>query len=152
MHIWIDADACPADAKDVMFNAVRRIGLRLTLVANSYMNYPKSDLISFLLVKAGPDAADNEILEQAQAGDLVVTADIPLAAEAVAKDCYVIDPRGDVLDRNNVGSRLATRNFLADFRASGGEIPGPPPYTARDKRQFANQLDKLLTRVLRTDV
>jgi len=149
MQIWIDADACPSEAKDVLFKAARRIGLPLTLVANQPMNYPRSDLIRFELVRAGADVADQRIVELLEDGDLVVTADIPLAADAIEKGAFVIDPRGDLLDKNNIGSRLSTRNFLADFRAAGVQTPGPPPYTAKDKQNFANQLDKLLTKLLR---
>ncbi|HIE95964.1 MAG: YaiI/YqxD family protein [Fuerstiella sp.] len=149
MQIWIDADACPSEAKDVLFKAARRIGLPLTLVANQPMNFPKSDLIRFELVRAGADVADQRIVELLEDGDLVVTADIPLAADAIEKGAFVIDPRGDLLDKNNIGSRLSTRNFLADFRAAGVQMPGPPPYTAKDKQNFANQLDKLLTKMLR---
>ena len=149
MEIWIDADACPSEAKDVLFKAARRIGLPLTLVANQPMNYPRSDLIRFELVRAGADVADQRIVELLEDGDLVVTADIPLAADAIEKGAFVIDPRGDLLDKNNIGSRLSTRNFLADFRAAGVQTPGPPPYTAKDKQNFANQLDKLLTKLLR---
>ncbi|MEQ9410903.1 MAG: YaiI/YqxD family protein [Fuerstiella sp.] len=151
MHIWIDADACPSEAKDVLFKAARQIGLRVTLVANQPLYFPKSDLISFELVKAGADAADQRIVELLAEGDLVVTADIPLAGDAIEKGAHVIDPRGDLLNKHNIGSRLSTRNFLADFRAAGGQIPGPPPYSAKDKRNFANQLDKLLTKLLRAD-
>ncbi|MEO1982277.1 MAG: YaiI/YqxD family protein [Fuerstiella sp.] len=149
MQIWIDADACPSEAKDVLFKAARRIGLPLTLVANQPMNFPKSDLIRFELGRAGADVADQRIVELLEDGDLVVTADIPLAADAIEKGAFVIDPRGDLLDKNNIGSRLSTRNFLADFRAAGVQMPGPPPYTAKDKQNFANQLDKLLTKMLR---
>ncbi|MCP4169975.1 MAG: YaiI/YqxD family protein [Fuerstiella sp.] len=149
MQIWIDADACPSEAKEILFKAARRIGLRLTLVANQPMNYPKSDLIRFELVKAGADVADQRIVELLSKGDLVVTADIPLAADAIEKGGFVIDPRGDLLDKNNIGSRLSTRNFLAEFRAAGIQTAGPPPYTPKDKQNFANQLDKLLTKLLR---
>ena len=148
MQIWVDADACPAEAKDVLFKAARRIGLRLTLVANQPMSFPKSPLIQFELVKAGADVADQRIVELLERDDLVVTADIPLAADSINKGAYVIDPRGDVLDRNNIGSRLSTRNFLADFRAAGGQTPGPPPYSAKDKQNFANSLDAFFARHL----
>lgn len=150
MHILIDADACPGEAKEVLFNAARRIGLQTTLVANQPLNLPKSPLIRFELVKAGPDKADERIVELAEAGDLVITADIPLAAAAIAKDAFVLDPRGEVLSKTNIGSRLSTRDFLEGFRAAGGHTPGPAPYSAKDKRNFASQLDALLTRVLRT--
>lgn len=149
MRIWIDADACPSEAKDVLFKAAMQIGIPLTLVANSPMNYPRSDFIRFELVKAGPDAADRRIVELLIAGDLVVTADIPLAAAVIEKGGVVIDPRGELLDRNNIGSRLTTRNLLEEFRAGGMQLPGPPPYSPKDKRNFANQLDRLLTRLVR---
>ncbi len=149
MQIWVDADACPAEAKDVLFKAVRRIGLRLTLVANQPMHFPNSELIKFELVKAGADVADQRIVELLESGDLVVTADIPLAADAIEKGAHVIDPRGESLHKNNIGSRLATRNFLADFRAAGGQTPGPPPYSPKDKQNFANRLDAFFTRHLR---
>ena len=145
MEIWIDADACPSEVKDVLYNAARRVGRHLTLVANQPMYVPKSELFHFELVKAGADVADKRIVELLVAGDLVVTADIPLAAEAIEKGAHVIDHRGELLDKNNIGSRLSTRNFLMEFRDSGGQIQGPKPYSAKDKQNFANQLDKLLT-------
>lgn len=147
-QIWVDADACPGDAKDVLFRAVRRIGIPLTLVANQHMNYPKSDLISFELVKAGANVADQRIVELLEEGDLVITADIPLAADAITKGAHVIDPRGDLLDKNNIGSRLATRDFMEQFRAAGVQTGGPPPYSAKDKQNFANQLDRFLAKLL----
>lgn len=149
MQIWIDADACPAEVKEVLYGASRRIGLTLILVANQPINYPRNHLVRFELVKAGANAADQRIVELLQSGDLVVTADIPLAADAIEKGAWVIEPRGDLIDRNNIGSRLSTRNFLEEFRAAGGVTPGPRPYSARDKQNFANQLDKLLTKLLR---
>lgn len=149
MHIWIDADACPAEAKEVLFRAAERIGLQLTLVANQHMHFPRASLITFELVNSEPDAADNRIVELLEPGDLVVTADIPLSAKAIEQDAHVIDPRGELLDQNNIGSRLSTRDFLEQFRLSGGQIPGPPPYSAKDKRNFANQLDRFLEKQLR---
>ena len=149
MQIWVDADACPSEPKDVLFKAARRIGLPLTLVANQYMDYPRSDLIRFELVKHGADAADKRIVELVEPNDLVVTADIPLAADVIAKGGLVIDPRGELLDKDNIGSRLATRNFLEEFRAAGMQTGGPAPYSAKDKQNFANQLDKLLAKLLR---
>ncbi len=149
MLIWVDADACPSEAKEVLFRAVRRIGIPLTLVANQPMNYPRSDYIRFELAKWGADAADKRIVELMEAEDLVVTADIPLAADVIAKGGFVIDPRGELLDNDNIGSRLATRNFLEEFRAAGMQTGGPAPYSPKDKQNFANALDKLLTRLLR---
>ena len=149
MQIWVDADACPSEAKDVLFKAARRVGAVLTLVANQPMGFPRSDLIRFELVKAGANVADQRIVELLESGDLVVTGDIPLAADAIAGGALVIDPRGELLDKNNIGSRLTTRNLLEEFRAAGMQTPGPPPYSAKDKQKFANQLDKLLTKHLR---
>jgi len=150
MQIWVDADACPGEVKEVLFNMARRVGLPLTLVANAPMGFPNSDFIRFQLVKAGADVADKWIVEQLEAGDLVVTADIPLANDAIAKGALVIEPRGELLDKNNIGSRLATRNFLEEFRAAGVQTGGPPPYSAKDKQKFANQLDKLVAKLWRS--
>jgi uncharacterized protein YaiI (UPF0178 family) len=149
MQIWVDADACPAEAKEVLFRAVGRTGIPLTLVANSYMNYPQSELIAFELVKAGADVADQRIVELLVEGDIVVTADIPLAADAIAKGALVIEPRGELFDKNNIGSRLSTRNLLEEFRANGMVLKGPSPYSAKDKQNFANKLDGLLTKFFR---
>lgn len=151
MQVWVDADACPTEAKDVLYNVVRRIGLPLTLVANSPMGYPRSDFIRFQLVKAGADVADQYIVDELEAGDLVVTGDIPLADNAIRKGALVIDPRGEVLDKNNIGSRLATRNFLEEFRAAGVQTGGPPPYSAKDKQKFANAVDRFMAKLLRRD-
>lgn len=149
IQIWVDADACPADAKDVLFKAAKRLRVPLTLVANMPMNYPRSEMIRFELVKAGVNVADERIVELLSAGDVVVTADIPLAAHAVEGGAIVIDPRGELLDENNIGSRLTTRNMMEEFRAAGMQTSGPSAYSAKDKQNFANQLDKMLTRQLR---
>jgi len=147
MQMWIDADACPSDVKDVMFNVARRTGIPLTLVANSPVHIPRSDVIRFQLVKAGANVADQKIAEQVHADDLVITADIPLANDVIAKGAYVVEPRGDLLDKNNIGSRLATRNFLEEFRAAGAQLGGPPPYSPKDKQRFANQIDRLISSI-----
>ncbi|MFN9720887.1 MAG: YaiI/YqxD family protein [Planctomycetota bacterium] len=149
MHIWVDADACPADAKEVLYKTSRRLQIKITLVANQMMFVPKSNLIHFELVGAGANVADQRIVELLSAGDLVISADIPLAAAAVAKGATVLDPRGHVLDAENVGSRLAARNLMDDLRGSGLETGGPPAYSAKNKQDFANQLDRLLTKLLR---
>jgi hypothetical protein len=120
----------------------------MTLVANQMMWVPKSDLVRFELVGAGADVADRRIVELLRAGDLVISADIPLAAAAVAKGATVLDPRGDVLDAENVGARLAARNLMDELRGSGLETGGPAAYSARNKQDFANQLDRLLTRLI----
>lgn len=149
MRIWVDADACPAEVKEVLFKAVKRLSIPLTLVANQMMWFPKSTLIRFELVGAGANVADQRIVELLSAGDLVISADIPLAAAAVEKGAVVLDPRGEILDAENVGSRLAARNLMDDLRGSGLETGGPPPYGAKNKQYFANQLDRILTRLTR---
>lgn len=149
MQIWVDADACPVEVKEVLYKVVKRLQIRMTLVANQMMWIPKSDLIAFELVGAGANVADLRIVELAGAGDLVITADIPLAAAAVAKGATVLDPRGEIMDAHNAGSRLAARNLMDELRGTGLETGGPAPYSARNKQDFANQLDKLLTRLRR---
>ena len=148
MEIWVDADACPVEAKEVLYKVSKRLQIRMTLVANQMMWIPKSDLVRFELVGAGADVADRRIVELLNSGDLVISADIPLAAAAVAKGATVVDPRGEVLDAHNVGSRLAARNLMDELRGSGLETGGPAAYSARNKQDFANQLDRLLTRLI----
>lgn len=145
MQIWVDADACPAEAKDVLFRAVRRLQIRLTMVTNQMLTLPRSDLIALERVGAGPNVADQRIVELLQPGDLVISADIPLAASAVEKGATVLDPRGDVLNADNVGARLASRNLLDELRGCGLDTGGPAAYGPRQKQAFANQLDRLLT-------
>jgi uncharacterized protein YaiI (UPF0178 family) len=149
MQIWVDADACPVEVKEVLYKVVKRLQIKMTLVANQMMWIPKSDLITFELVGAGANVADLRIVELVAAGDLVITADIPLAAAAVAKGATVLDPRGEIMDAHNAGSRLAARNLMDELRGTGLETGGPAPYSARNKQDFANQLDKLLTRLRR---
>ncbi len=147
MQIWIDADACPVEAKEILYKVSKRLKIRITLVANQMMWIPKSDLISLELVKAGADVADRRIVELLNAGDLVISSDIPLAANAVARGATVLDPRGEELNADNVGSRLAARNLMDGLRGSGMETGGPAAYSARNKQDFANQLDRLLTKL-----
>ena len=149
MHIWVDADECPGEAKEVLYKTSKRLQISMTLVANQMMFVPKSNLIRFELVGAGANVADQRIVELLSSGDLVISADIPLAAAAVAKGATVLDPRGNVLDAENVGSRLAVRNLMDDLRGSGMETGGPAAYSAKNKQDFANQLDRLLTKLLR---
>lgn len=147
MQIWVDADACPVEAKEVLYKVSKRLQIRITLVANQMMWIPKSNLIEFELVKAGADVADRRIVELLNAGDLVISSDIPLAANAVARGATVLDPRGEELNADNVGSRLAARNLMDELRGSGMETGGPAAYSARNKQDFANQLDRLLTKL-----
>ena len=147
MQIWVDADACPIDAKEVLYKVSKRLQIRMTLVANQMMWVPKSDLIQFELVRAGADVADRRIVELLSPGDLVISSDIPLAANAVARGAVVLDPRGEELNADNVGSRLAARNLMDELRGTGMETGGPAAYSARNKQDFANQLDRLLTKL-----
>lgn len=149
MQIWVDADACPAEAKEILYKTVKRLQIPLTLVANQMMRIPSSSLIRFELVGFGADVADRRIVELLSEGDLVISADVPLAAQAVAKGATVLDPRGEVLTRDNVGERLAARNLMDDLRGSGMQTGGPAAYSARNKQDFANQLDRLLTKLTR---
>jgi uncharacterized protein len=146
MRIWVDADACPRGTKEVLYRACERTTTPLVLVANKAMHIPRSALVSFVLVKGGPDVADDHIAEAAAAGDFAITADIPLAARLVEKGVLVIDPRGEVLDEENVGERLSVRHFMADVRDAGVITGGPSAYGAREKQRFANALDRELQR------
>lgn len=145
VRIWIDADACPRDVKDVVFRASARLQIAVVLVANKNIAVPLSPLLSTVRVQGGPDVADDHIVQAAESGDIVVTADIPLAARLVPKGVAVIDPRGDVYDEDNVGERLSVRDFMADVRDAGVVTGGPGAFSARDKRRFASALDRALT-------
>jgi len=145
MKIWVDADACPVVIKDILFRAAERTGVLLTLVANHPVRIPPSPCIKFVQVGSGFDVADNEIVKRLSAGDLVVTADIPLAAEVIEKGGYALDPRGELYTADNVRSRLDIRDFMDTLRASGIDTGGPPALSQRDRQSFANHLDKLLT-------
>jgi uncharacterized protein YaiI (UPF0178 family) len=146
MHIWVDADACPAPIKEILFRAAERVRIRLTLVANQALRVPRSAYIRAVQVPAGFDVADNRIVGELQAGDLVVTADIPLAAEVVAKGGVALNPRGELYTAENVRERLAMRNLMEDLRSAGAVSGGPPTLSKTDRQNFANQLDRLLAR------
>lgn len=146
MKIWVDADACPAVIKDILFRAAERTGLELTLVANHLLRIPSSALIKFIRVPAGSDVADQEIVSLINADDLVVTADIPLAAEVVGKGAFALNPRGELYTAENIGERLNMRDFMDSLRGDGIETGGPAPLSQRDRQAFANNLDRLLTR------
>ncbi len=150
MRIWIDADACPREVKDVIFRASARTSTRVVLVANKSMFTPRSADVSMVHVPGGPDVADDHIAQEASAGDLAVTADVPLAARLVAKGVVVIDPRGDVYDVENVRERLSIRDFMAEVRETGVATGGPSAYSPRDKQRFANALDRALQQAKRT--
>lgn len=144
MKIWVDADACPNVIKDVLFRAAERSGVALTLVANQPVRIPPSRFIRFLQVPAGFDAADTRILDGMGAGDLVITADIPLAAEVIRKGGLVLDPRGEPHTADDMGEKLALRKFMEEMRSSGVEAGGPPPLGNAERQAFARRLEFLL--------
>ncbi|KAB2927151.1 MAG: YaiI/YqxD family protein [Candidatus Contendobacter sp.] len=146
MKIWIDADACPAPVKVIVYRASQRVKAPVTLVANHRARPPSSPLITVVQVNQGFDAADDYIVERATASDLVITADIPLAARLVARGIPALDPRGELYTADNVQERLALRNLKEELRSAGGVSGGPAPYHDRDKQAFANSLDRWLAR------
>jgi uncharacterized protein YaiI (UPF0178 family) len=145
-QIWVDADACPKVIKDILFRAAVRVGVPVTLVANQPLQVPRSRHIRSVQVAAGFDVADNHIVQQAMAGDLVITADIPLAAEVVAKGCLALNPRGELYTEDNIRQRLNMRDFMDTLRSSGVDTGGPASLSQADRQSFANQLDRLLAR------
>ncbi|MEM6511927.1 MAG: YaiI/YqxD family protein [Pseudomonadota bacterium] len=145
MKIWVDADACPVAAKEILFRAAERTGVLVTLVANQPLSTPYSEHIKTLQVPRGFDVADDEIVRRAVAGDLVITSDIPLAAELIEKGAMALSPRGERFTAENIGAKLNMRDFLDTMRSSGVEMGGgQAAYGQRDKQDFANQLDRLL--------
>ncbi len=149
MMIWIDADACPKMVKEIIFNASIKRSVPVTLVANSNMFIPMSPLISIVVVGDGLDVADKFIVDNSKIGDLVITADIPLASFVVDKGVVAINPRGDVYTEENVKEVLATRNLMQDLRSFGELRGGPPPLGPKDKAKFASGFDRELTRLLK---
>ena len=147
MNIWVDADACPAVVKDILYRAAERARVPLTLVANKPLRTPPSPFIRTLQVPRGFDVADNEIARRVEPGDLVVTADIPLAAEVIERGGHALDPRGELFSPETIRERLTMRDFMDELRASGVQTGGPPPLAHGDRQRFANQLDRLLARV-----
>lgn len=150
MKIWVDADACPKPVKEILYRAAERTRSELTLVANQALTVPRSAFISSRTVAAGLDSADNAIIGLAVAGDLVVTADIPLAAAVVANGVIAINPRGELYTSENVRQQLSMRDFLDRLRGAGVQTGGPAAYDQRDRQAFANQLDRLLATLART--
>jgi hypothetical protein len=146
MKIWVDADACPVVIKEILFRAAERTGLQLTLVANQPLQVPRSRCIKTLQVPAGFDVADDEIVKRLSAGDLVITSDIPLAAEVIGKGGHALSPRGELYSTENIGERLNMRDFMDTMRASGIDTGGPPALSQSDRQAFANYLDQLLTK------
>lgn len=149
MKIWVDADACPVVVKDILFRAAERTGVEITLVANRPVRVPSLGSVKFILVPSGLDVADNEIVQRLDPGDLVITADIPLAAEVIDKGAHALNPRGELYSAEDIKSRLSVRDFMDTLRASGIDTGGPPALSKGDRQSFANQLDKFLTRYVR---
>lgn len=145
MRIWVDADACPTEVKDLLFRAANRTQTKVTLVANQPLRTPRSEFIDSLLVPPGMNVADQRIVELVEPGDLVITADIPLAGDVVAKGGQALNPRGELYTKSNVGERLASRNLMDELRGGGQITGGPSNYNAKDRQAFANQLDRWLT-------
>ena len=143
-RIWVDADACPKPIKEILFRAAARTATPLTLIANQMLSVPPSPHIRALQVEKGFDVADNEIVRRVEAGDLVVPADIPLAAEVIAKGGQVLTPRGEHYGRHNIAAALTMRNFMDTLRSSGVETGGPAAFSQADRQAFANQLDRFL--------
>jgi uncharacterized protein YaiI (UPF0178 family) len=145
-QIWVDADACPAAIKEVLFRAAEREQVSVTLVANQWLRTPPSRFVRAIQVPGGFDVADNEIVERVAADDLVVTQDIPLAAAVIAKGALAMHPRGELYTADTIAQRLGMRNFMDELRGAGIDTGGPAAFHARDKQAFANQLDRWLTR------
>jgi uncharacterized protein len=147
MQIWVDADACPQVIKDILFRAAERAQVLTTLVSNmALLRTPSSPFIRTIRVAKGFDIADQRIAQELLPGDLVITADIPLAAEVITRGAHALDPRGELYSEDNVRERLAVRNLMQELRSGGELIGGPPPFRLSDRQLFANQLDRFLTR------
>ncbi len=147
MKIWVDADACPVVIKEILFRVATRKQMQVTLVANHQMRIPPSKFISFIQVPAGFDVADNEIVKRIEKGDLVITGDIPLAAEVVEQGALALNPRGEMYTLENIKERLRMRDFMEEVRSSGVDTGGPPPLSQKDRQNFANHLDRLLAQL-----
>ena len=146
MKIWVDADACPVVVKEILYRAADRTGVELTLVANQALTTPSSTNINSVQVSQGFDVADDEIVKRCNTGDLVITSDIPMAANVVEKGGYALDPRGELYTEENIRSRLSMRDFMDDLRSNGIETGGPAALSQRDRQLFSNHLDTILTR------
>ena len=146
MRIWVDADACPNVIKEILYRAAKRVGVELTLVANHPLTTPKSPLIKSKQVPGGFDVADEWIVKSVRPGDLVITADIPLAAQVVEKNALALNPRGELYTEENVRQRLGIRDMMEELRSSGVDTGGPAAISKGDRQAFANQLDRLLAK------
>lgn len=143
--IWIDADACPKAVKEIVFKATFRVKIPLMLVANAYLTIPHSDLIRLIIVGKGTDVADQYIVDHVEENDLVITADIPLAAKIVEKNAIALNPRGEIYTEENIGEILSMRDFMKELRDGGSITGGPSSFGPRDVQEFANSLNKLLS-------
>lgn len=146
MHIWVDADACTKVIKEILFRASSRKNIPVTLVVNHYLQTPPSKLIRCIQLEHGFDVADNFIAQQVTKGDIVITADIPLAADVINKDGIAINPRGELYTKDNIRQRLDMRNMMEELRSSGIQTGGPDAFSQKDQQAFANQLDRLLAK------
>ncbi|MCW8929956.1 MAG: YaiI/YqxD family protein [Gammaproteobacteria bacterium] len=146
MQIWVDADACPVVIKEILYRAANRTEILVTLVANQALSVPRSDFIKTVRVPSGFDVADNEIVKRVVEGDLVITSDIPLAAEVIEKGGHALNPRGELYSASSIKSILNMRDFMDTLRSSGVQTGGPPPLSQSDRQAFANHLDTFLTR------
>lgn len=144
-NIWIDADACPKAIKEIIFKASRRLNISIVLVANTYQIIPQSNLIKLIVVDKGFDAADQHIIDQVEIHDIVITADIPLAAKVLKKKAIALNPRGEIYTENTIGSILSMRNFIKELRDAGSITGGPAAFGPRDIKQFADSLNKLIS-------
>lgn len=147
MHIWVDADACPAVVKDILYRASQRWTCPVTLVANQMLRTPAFHLIKAVQVPRGFDVADDYIVQHAQAGDVVITGDIPLAAQLVERGVWVVSPRGERFTTDNIRERLSMRDMLEELRGAGVETGGPPAFSQADRREFANAFDSLMMKL-----
>ncbi|PSV05753.1 YaiI/YqxD family protein [Photobacterium leiognathi] len=146
MKIWVDADACPNVVKEILFRAADRTKVNVMLVANQYIRVPPSPFIRSTQVEQGFDVADNYIVQQAEAGDLIITADIPLADEVITKGAHALNPRGEMYTKDTIKQRLQMRDFMETMRSSGVQTGGPAPLSQADRQNFANKLDAFLAK------
>ena len=146
MKIWVDADACPVVIKEILFKAAERTRVHTTLIANHHLRIPPSSVIHFMQVSSGFDIADDEIVKRVEENDVVITSDIPLADEVISKAAIALSPRGELFTKENIKSRLNIRDFMDTMRSSGVQTGGPPALSQSDRQNFANHLDKILTK------
>ncbi len=144
MKIWVDADACPVVIKEILYRAAMRAQIQTILVANKLLRVPPSPFLSAIQVASGFDVADNKIVQELAPGDLVITADIPLAAQVIDNHGHALNPRGEFYSKENIQERLTMRNFMEELRASGVETSGPSAFSSADRKAFAAQLDKFI--------